>query len=150
MWRFKRTLFSVLFLTSCSSCPKWEKTDIDAECLSSSRRTFPSQSEFNGIELELTDYSDGERLFANIFSRPLPPGDIEITLTLPSQTLTGTGYVFQGGQRIELPADWIPLIRDNYSSKNDLSLSFNRFNARIPADGFYDSSFKIYTIDLGF
>ncbi len=145
----KRTLLCVLLLTSCTSCPKWEKTDIEADCLSTTRRTFPTQSEFNGIELEFTDYPDGERLYANTFSRLMEPGEIEVTLKLPEETIIGKGYVYQGGQRVELPSDWIPLIRENYSAKNDLTLSFNRFNARVPSDGFYDTSFRIYSINLG-
>ena len=145
----KRTLLCVLLFSSCTSCPKWKKTDIEADCISSSRRSFPSQSDFSGIELELTDYPDGERIYANTFSRAMEPGEIEVTLKLPNQTLSGKGYVYQGGQRIELPSDWIPLVRENYSNKNDLTLYFNRFNARIPSDGFYDTSFKIYSINLG-
>lgn len=99
--------------------------------------------------MELTDYPDGERLYANTFSRRMEAGEIEVTLTLPSETLTGKGYVYQGGQRVELPSEWIPLIRENYSAKNDLTLSFNRFSARVPSDGFYDTSFKIYSINFG-
>jgi len=145
----KRTVLCVLLFTSCTSCPKWEKTDIEADCISSSRRSFPSQSDFNGIELELTDYPDGERLYANTFSRPMEPGEIEVTLKLPSQTFTGKGYVYQGGQRVELPQEWISIVRENYTNKNDLTLSFNRFIARVPADGFYDTAFRIYSINLG-
>ncbi|MFN4173783.1 MAG: hypothetical protein ACK4HV_01595 [Parachlamydiaceae bacterium] len=145
----KRTLIGVLLFSSCTTCPKWEKTDIKADCLSASRRTFPAQSEFNGIELEFTDYPDGERLYANTFSRLMEPGEVVVTLKLPDESLTGKGIVYQGGQRVELPSEWIPLIRENYSANNDLLLSFDRFNARVPSDGFYDSSFRIYSINLG-
>lgn len=79
----------------------------------------------------------------------MEPGEVVVTLKLPDESLTGKGIVYQGGQRVELPSEWIPLIRENYSANNDLLLSFDRFNARVPSDGFYDSSFRIYSINLG-
>lgn len=145
---FLSFLLSVLFY-SCSTCPKWEKTDIEGSCISSTRRTFASQSDFNGIELEITSYPEGEFLFANVKGRPLSGQSVEVTLNTPNGALTGQGYVYEGGQRIELPYEWINTIKTLYSEENEVSLNFNRYKATIPANGFYDTTLKIYMINLG-
>lgn len=144
----KWALFSVLFFCSCSKpCIQWNKTEIDTPCFDSTQLKFASQSDFNGIELELTTYPDGERLYGNVFNRPLKEREITATLIIQESSQEGCAYVLEGGQRIELPQEWIPLIKKAFSLAQPVKISFTRYSAEIPSDGFYTaSSFSIKVI----
>ncbi len=141
-------LFSVLFFCSCSPrCVEWEKNEIVTPCFDSTSKKFPSQSAFNGIELELTAYPDGERLYGNIFNCPIKQKELKAKLTLPEEELEGEAYVLEGGQRIELPSAWIPVIKEAFKKAQTVTISFSRYTSDIPADGFYTaSSFSIKII----
>lgn len=108
-------LFLPIFLTSCKTYPHWYREQV-CSCNLNYRLSYESCDPFVQLTVEIIQSDSGLRMYVNTFSRPLTSS--QISVTVGEASLSFSGYLLEGQQRLLLPdeaRDWIlsSLLEDN-------------------------------------
>ena len=136
----------LFFITSCfskSHDPAWvlQKNVTEKHAYNSGKLSYPAQSQFNGIEIELMKSSRDLRLYLNVFTRSIPSASNDPSKALVSLNIAGkqTDFFadrFEGGQRLLLPQNALDTILEALQQDSTIEITLTGYRATISPDRF--------------
>lgn len=139
-------LISFFLLVSCSTpCRQWHLEEFSAVCPSYpiSRLYLPASVPYNGIELEITRGSDGIRMYANVFSLPLPASEVnpfqtEVKIKIGDDTYEFCADRLEGDQRLLFSQDAVSIILSALAEGKIVQISAGPYKDEITPENFFE------------
>ena len=136
--------FLCFFFISCSSSHHQWLADQSLLCsphFQSGKIYLPLQNQSSGLEIEILQGSYGQRMYLNAFSVHLPvnpesPSKIFVTITTKDETCVVEGDLFDGGQRVLLPAHAKEQIIERLLDQQTIEIKVGRYCDKIIPTGF--------------
>ena len=127
----------ILLLLSCVQQEDWSFDQIHSEKkeFCSTRLAFFNPDRVNGIDLEMVNTEKGVKVFLNIHSTPLPH-DCKLYITAGEKSYPLTTQRLQGGQRLLLSAEEIPLLIELLQTHQEIVLRLPGYRSIIPTKRF--------------
>lgn len=145
-------LCALFFFTACSKpCPKWQFQKIVSSCphFSAGKIYLPPENPGSGLELEIARTSDDIRMYLNVFSLGVCPSienKVPLLLIINDIRYEALAEVFQGGQRVLLPAEiYAPILEALYSDVL-ITIYIGRYREAIFGPGYQTVHGKLFSI----
>jgi hypothetical protein len=152
------TLLILLTLTSCSSLyqRRWElqENTTPTPKFNSGRLILPPDSDCSNLELEITRTCSGTRFYVNLLSLQAPPlkdnpSRTRLRITFEEQDPWDIDpFLFNGGQRLLLPADVAEILMDALFQGRSFTVSIGRSSITVIPDQFCEEYTKFISLPI--